>query len=273
MNHLKNKTDAATSPVDRVSEKKKVNTRVNPVVNFQLGLIAVLAAAYFIIEFSTPVKNPVIQNTTVSIADKPDWDATVYKVIQDKPKIVQKKVAKPKPPVPSPVVKNTLPPVVKQNVPEPQPVEPTAPASQPTAVEPNAPASSNSTKETTPAALASSNVNIVMEVPLFPGCSPSLSRSERIDCLNKKMGKFVQRHFDTQLANSLDGRQKVKISVVFTIDIHGNPSDIQVSAPNDRLKREALRVIDRLPTMVPGKNNGAAVNVTYSLPITFAVHD
>jgi len=59
--------------------------------------------------------------------------------------------------------------------------------------------------------------------------------------------------------------------VPFTIDTSGNPKDIQVKAPNEKLKEEAYRIISKLPQMIPGQFEGADVNTTYALPINFKI--
>ena len=47
--------------------------------------------------------------------------------------------------------------------------------------------------------------------------------------------------------------------------------DIRVRAPHPQLKDEAIRIINLLPKMEPGKVNGKAVSVSYLLPIIFKV--
>ena len=124
-----------------------------------------------------------------------------------------------------------------------------------------------------PAATAPINYNLraVSAVPLYPGCNSSLNNNERIECLNEKMGKFVQRRFDTSLASELKGKEMVTITVVFTIGIDGLPKDIQVKAPSKSLENEAFKIISKLPRMTPGKYGDADVNTTYALPIRFRV--
>jgi protein TonB len=45
-----------------------------------------------------------------------------------------------------------------------------------------------------------------------------------------------------------------------------------VKAPHARLEKEALRVIEALPKMTPGKQHLKPVKVKYTLPIIFEVH-
>jgi protein TonB len=60
----------------------------------------------------------------------------------------------------------------------------------------------------------------------------------------------------------------------FYIDANGKPNDISVArgvkgGPN--LEQEAVRVLKAMPSWKPGKQNGKAVNVWYSLPIKFTL--
>lgn len=47
--------------------------------------------------------------------------------------------------------------------------------------------------------------------------------------------------------------------------------EIKARAPCKELKNEAIRVVNLLPQMEPGKQRGKLVNVKYSLPIAFKV--
>ena len=60
-----------------------------------------------------------------------------------------------------------------------------------------------------------------------------------------------------------------RVSVVFTIDVNGNVSSIKKRGPHELLENEAVRIIERLPKMQPGKHEGKVMNVPYAIPITF----
>ncbi|AUC16418.1 energy transducer TonB [Tenacibaculum sp. SZ-18] len=112
--------------------------------------------------------------------------------------------------------------------------------------------------------------SIIEDVPVFPGCTGS--NQQKKDCLNKKMRKHVQRYFDAELANELGlPSGKKRIFVQFKIDKDGSITSIQARAPHPRLKKEAERIVKKLPKMKPGRQRGKAVRVGYTLPITFNV--
>ncbi|ARN78615.1 hypothetical protein BST97_11795 [Nonlabens spongiae] len=268
-----NNTGAATPrELDRVASKKAINTKVNKTVNFLLGFCLSVLTIYLIVELNTQVK----ENTTSTYTTKTlktESNMGEYRIAKSEPKQTVKKAVekKPTPPVEH-KVDVTKPPVIDNTADD-------SFADQLNAVESGPDDSSpietgiSDTVDSKPSGPATSNVNIVSEVPLFPGCSSSLDREDRIECLNLKMGKFVQRWFDTSHTDNLNGRDQVRISVMFTINVNGEIQDIQIQAPNKELEREARQVISRLPKITPGKMNGEPVNVTYTLPIVYRVND
>ena len=114
--------------------------------------------------------------------------------------------------------------------------------------------------------------NFVQNAPVFKGCE-GLSKEENRKCFDKKMKKFVQRNFDTELANDLGLREgKHKIFTQFIIDDKGDIVDIKINAPHSKLKKEAQKLIKKLPKFTPGMQHNRAVKVRYTLPISFLVN-
>ena len=114
--------------------------------------------------------------------------------------------------------------------------------------------------------------SVIENVPEYPGCEKG-TNSEKRKCMSKKIEKFVQKKFNTELASDLGLTGKQRISVIFKIDKDGNVTGVRSRAPHPRLEKEAARVINMLPKMKPGRQRGKAVIVPYSLPITFQVQD
>ncbi len=110
---------------------------------------------------------------------------------------------------------------------------------------------------------------VIEDVPVFPGCKGT--KQQKKDCLNKQMQKHVQRKFNGDLAGDLGLSGKQKIYIQFKITKTGGIQIIGARAPHKRLEKEARRVVNLLPKMIPGKQRGRPVNVTYMLPITFNV--
>ena len=61
-----------------------------------------------------------------------------------------------------------------------------------------------------------------------------------------------------------------KVTVQFVVTKNGTVGEVRVVRGKDpALDKEAVRVVKSLPKFVPGKMNGHAVNVWYTVPITF----
>lgn len=113
----------------------------------------------------------------------------------------------------------------------------------------------------------------IEDAPEFPGCDKGTKAQKKI-CFNKKMGKHVNRYFDVDLAQDLGlSPGKKRINVQFIIDEKGNITDIKSNAPHIRLQKEAIRIVKKLPKMIPGKQRNNAVKVKFNLPINFNVQD
>ena len=111
----------------------------------------------------------------------------------------------------------------------------------------------------------------IQKTPVFKGCE-GLNEEENKLCFDKQMKKFIQRNFDTQLANELGLRSgKHKIFTQFIIDDKGNVVEIKINAPHIKLKNESEDLLLKLPKFTPGKQQNKTVKVRYTLPITFLV--
>lgn len=111
---------------------------------------------------------------------------------------------------------------------------------------------------------------IIEEAPVFPGCTGS--KLEKKACLQEKIKNHVNKHFKTSLAQDLGLRVgKKKVYVIFTIDKNGNITNVKARGPHSRLEKEAIRVINLLPKMEPGRQRTRPVRVSYTLPITLVV--
>lgn len=113
---------------------------------------------------------------------------------------------------------------------------------------------------------------VIDQAPIFPGCE-NISKEEQKKCISKNIAEHVSRNFNTKLANKLGLVGRQRINVIFKINKQGNIIGIRSRAPHPDLESEAIRVINTLPKMIPGKHNGKNVVVPYSLPIVFQVHD
>lgn len=113
---------------------------------------------------------------------------------------------------------------------------------------------------------------VIENVPTFPGCEKG-NNEEKKKCMSEKIQQFVNKRFNTDLASDLGLSGRQRITVLFKIDKTGSITGVQARAPHPGLEKEAARVINALPKMLPGKQRGKAVTVPYSLPIVFVVQD
>lgn len=111
----------------------------------------------------------------------------------------------------------------------------------------------------------------VPEVPIYPGCEKG-TRAQNKACFEKKVGKFISRKFNTDLAAQLGlSSGKQRIYVQFVITKSGDIEILGARANHKKLEKEGKRVVNLLPQMTPGKKNGKPVNVSYMVPISFNV--
>jgi len=111
---------------------------------------------------------------------------------------------------------------------------------------------------------------IIEDAPVFPGCKGS--KSQKKQCLQDKIKKHVNKKYNTGLAGDLGlDPGKKKVYVQFKISKTGSITNVRARGPHKRLEKEAIRVVQLLPKMIPGKQRGRAVGVKYTLPITLLV--
>ncbi len=70
------------------------------------------------------------------------------------------------------------------------------------------------------------------------------------------------------LANSVEGH----VYASFVVNAQGEVTDLKiVKGLGSGLDEETLRAIGKLPHFIPGKQNGRAVSVQYTVPISFKI--
>jgi protein TonB len=113
----------------------------------------------------------------------------------------------------------------------------------------------------------------VEKVPVYPGCEKKKTNEDKRKCMSQKISRLVSKKFNTDLASEhgITGLQKIQTQ--FTVDKHGNITDIKIRGPHPVLEKEAKRVIDKIPSMKPGYQQDKPVGVIYNLPIKFMARD
>jgi protein TonB len=63
---------------------------------------------------------------------------------------------------------------------------------------------------------------------------------------------------------------KGRVVCTFVVERDGSVTDVQVARSVDpSLDKEAVRVLKKMPKWIPGRQNGSAVRVKYTVPVTF----
>lgn len=92
------------------------------------------------------------------------------------------------------------------------------------------------------------------QMPQFPGGEAALM-------------KYISSHTQTpQIEEHIEGR----VVVQFVVNTDGSIGDVKVvRSVHPDYDKEAIRVIKSLPKFTPGRQNGQAVAVWYTLPVIF----
>ena len=81
--------------------------------------------------------------------------------------------------------------------------------------------------------------------------------------------KFLQSHINYPPMAAEYGVQG-RVVVQFVVDKTGRVGEVKIVRSVDKdLDKEAARVCASLPKFTPGRQNGQAVSVWYTLPVTF----
>lgn len=111
----------------------------------------------------------------------------------------------------------------------------------------------------------------IHQVPIYPGCEDA---KDQKGCMVKKITAFVNSNFNTGLSKNLGLEAgKKRVYVQFKVDKTGKIVDVKARGPHKDLEEEAVRVVNGLPQMKPGEQNGKKVGVKYTLPITLVISD
>ena len=101
--------------------------------------------------------------------------------------------------------------------------------------------------------------DVVEQMPSFPGGNAAL-----MNYLSQNIKYPVIAE-----ENGIQGR----VVVQFVVGKDGHISDVRVAKSVDpSLDKEAVRVVKGMPRWIPGKQNGQAVTVRYTLPVTFRLN-
>ncbi len=97
---------------------------------------------------------------------------------------------------------------------------------------------------------------VVEQMPQFPGGDAALMQ-------------YLSSHIKYPVVAEENGIQG-RVVCTFVVERNGSITDVRVVKSVDpSLDKEAVRVIKGMPNWIPGKQNGSAVRVKYTVPVTF----
>lgn len=98
--------------------------------------------------------------------------------------------------------------------------------------------------------------DVVEQMPSYPG---------GMGALMQYLGSHIK-YPPIAEENGIQGR----VICTFVVEKDGSVTDVRVAKSVDpSLDKEAVRVVSAMPRWIPGKQNGSAVRVKYTLPVTF----
>lgn len=98
--------------------------------------------------------------------------------------------------------------------------------------------------------------DVVEQMPSFPGGDAALMQ-------------FLSSHIKYPVVAEENGIQG-RVIATFVVERDGSITDVKVVKSVDpSLDKEAIRVLKSMPKWIPGKQNGSAVRVKYTVPVTF----
>lgn len=248
----------------------------NSFIYFQVGLIAAMGLALFILEFNFKdgQKKPVCSYPTI-VETEPGFEYRIAEVerVDSKPT--------PKPKVNIVVPKLTLPVLndvnmvednvnlIKQDI-----------GNQDDFLETN-PVDDNSTSTSTDLNGATTvsgpvtppNVFTVEQLPMFKACK-GLQRSEQKACFDEQLAKAISKNL-TYPERDYDNRKQGTALIEFVIDEKGNIINVKPLENNratEDMKKAAEKAVKKIPQLIPAKQGDKNVRIKYAIPITFRLN-
>lgn len=242
-----------------VKKNPKKDLRKKSILFFQAGLILVLLFTWGALERKSFTRE-VIQQEIEEFVEDIEEEIPITKVVFRRP---------PPPPPPPPSMEIVE--VVEDDEPEPETVFEETDVDEEEDIPEEVPDFSDVDEGEGEEEIGDVPFHVIEESAIFPGCEKERSPQARKDCFSKKLDKVIQRKFNTDIAEELGLSGVQRIYVTFKIDKTGNVTSIQAKAKHPRLQKEAIRVMNLLPKMTPGKQRKKPVAMTFTKPITFRV--
>jgi protein TonB len=108
---------------------------------------------------------------------------------------------------------------------------------------------------------------IIESVPIYPGCENTIDKR---GCFQNKIQEHIKSNFRyprKALKENIQG----KVFVSFIIEKDGEIKVHNARGAHEILEKEARRIIEKMPKVIPGTQKGEPVRMTMSIPINFKI--
>lgn len=118
--------------------------------------------------------------------------------------------------------------------------------------------------------MVDSTSHVVEEMPRFPGCEDQgLSPEELKQCAQNELLKYIYKKL-TYPRRAREENIQGEAKIQFVVDEDGDMIDIKaLNGISKDIKKECMKLIDKMPKWRPGMKDGKPVKVRYTLPIMF----
>jgi protein TonB len=242
-------------------QKQDANLQKNSTLYFQVGLILTLLAAYGLLEMQ-------FMKTEFSMEQNDTYDET-DPFVNYVPESIEEPVIKQKEPVRDKLLAINIKPI-EDDIPFKDFKK--ALITEPESIPDKSVNIEDVIVDKLTESIAPIDFIAVEQIPIYPGCEGFNKREDLKNCMSEKLGKLVSRKFNPDVASDLGLKGKQNIYVQFTIDKTGNVTKIKARAIHHKLEKEAVKTMNKIPQMIPGKQRGKNVEVIYTLPIRLQVN-
>lgn len=102
---------------------------------------------------------------------------------------------------------------------------------------------------------------------LFHSCE-NIPKNEEVQCFKRNLDKTVEFHFKYP-KEALEAKIQGRVNVTFRINTDGSITILHVYTRHKVFEYEARRIFSYIPKLIPAKQDGKNVPLTFTYPIIF----
>ena len=111
----------------------------------------------------------------------------------------------------------------------------------------------------------------VEQPPLFKRCKAKWKPKKQRDCTSHSINDFVNRRFNMDLALKSVGKGSGNLEANFIINQAGEIEGLTVTGSSAVVNQHLYEIIMSIKRFKPAMHNGAPVDVSYHLPVSFHI--